>query len=74
MDTRTQDLPNALHDAAQFYWGKPEAWERQLRVFDRHSYPLRIPYWRVQDIDTSEDWLRAELLNKIIIELGDSYE
>src|SRR5690606_16060771 len=24
--TRSQDLPEALHDAAQFYWGTPEAW------------------------------------------------
>ena len=24
-ESRSQDLPEALHDAAQFYWGKPEA-------------------------------------------------
>ena len=24
--TRSQDLPVALHDAAQFYWGTPDAW------------------------------------------------
>ncbi len=24
--TRSQDLPEALHDAGQFYWGRPQAW------------------------------------------------
>ena len=61
---RSQDLPVALHDAGQFYWGRPEAWLSYQRVFDRHSFPLIIPRWRVQDIDTEEDWRRAELIHK----------
>jgi pseudaminic acid cytidylyltransferase len=61
-NTRSQDLPEALHDAGQFYWGRPQAWLSSLRVFDRHSSVIEIPRWRVQDIDTEEDWLRAELL------------
>ena len=59
---RSQDLPIALHDAAQFYWGKPDAWLSSLKMFERHSYPVIIPRWRVQDIDTEDDWKRAELL------------
>jgi N-acylneuraminate cytidylyltransferase len=61
-NTRSQDLPQALHDAAQFYWGRPQAWLAGLRVFDRHSSVIEIPSWRVQDIDTEEDWARAERL------------
>ena len=61
---RSQDLPIALHDAAQFYWGKPEAWLNGLELFDKHSYPVKIPHWRVQDIDTDDDWKRAEILFK----------
>jgi pseudaminic acid cytidylyltransferase len=61
-DKRSQDLPEGLHDAAAFYWGRPEAWLAHKRLFDRHSLPLLIPRWRVQDIDTLEDWRRAELL------------
>jgi N-acylneuraminate cytidylyltransferase len=61
-DTRSQDLPTVLHDAAQFYWGKPEAWVSAARVFDRHSTIVEIPPWRVQDIDTEEDWLQAEAM------------
>jgi len=60
--TRSQDLPVALHDAGQFYWGRPSAWIGGKRVFDRGSIPVVIPRWRVQDIDTMEDWLRAELM------------
>ena len=61
-EKRSQDFPEALHDAAQFYWGKPEAWLNNLKLFDRHSYPVKIPRWRVQDIDIEDDWKRAELL------------
>lgn len=60
--TRSQDLPLAFHDAGQFYWGRPDAWMESRRVFDRRSNPLIIPRWRVQDIDTEEDWTRAELM------------
>ena len=60
--TRSQDLPTALHDAGQFYWGRPQAWIEGRRVFDRRSIPEIIPRWRVQDIDTAEDWIRAELM------------
>ena len=60
--TRSQDLPEALHDAGQFYWGTPSAWLEKKRLFEHHSHPLFIPRWRVQDIDTKDDWIRAELI------------
>ena len=66
--TRSQDLPTALHDAGQFYWGRPSAWIEGKRIFDRHSIPVLIPRWRVQDIDTQEDWVRAEILAPIIMD------
>ena len=65
--TRSQDLPVALHDAGQFYWGRPNAWLADKRIFDKHSTPIVIPRWRVQDIDTPDDWLRAEILAPIIM-------
>ena len=60
--SRSQDLPRALHDAAQFYWGRPEAWLTAETLFGPRSAPLLIPRWRVQDIDTTDDWIRAEAL------------
>lgn len=68
---RSQDLPVALHDAGQFYWGRPEAWISHQRVFDQHSFPIIIPRWRVQDIDTEDDWRRAELIFRAIQSMGD---
>ncbi|MEH6504179.1 MAG: pseudaminic acid cytidylyltransferase [Cycloclasticus sp.] len=62
--TRSQDLPVALHDAGQFYWGRPHAWLEDKLIFDQYSKPILIPHWRVQDIDTEEDWLRAEMMYK----------
>jgi N-acylneuraminate cytidylyltransferase len=59
---RTQDLPRALHDAGQFYWGRPDAWIEGRRVLDRWSVPVIIPRWRVQDIDEPDDWVRAEMM------------
>lgn len=67
--TRSQDLPTALHDAGQFYWGRPSAWIEGKRIFERHSVPVLIPRWRVQDIDTHDDWVRAEILAPIIFGL-----
>lgn len=69
--TRSQDLPMALHDAGQFYWGRPTAWVERKRIFDRHSFPVIIPRWRVQDIDTEADWRRAELMMKAISQIQD---
>jgi N-acylneuraminate cytidylyltransferase len=65
--TRSQDLPRALHDAGQFYWGQPSAWLEGKRIFDRHSLPIVIPRWRVQDIDSEEDWIRAEMIAPVIM-------
>lgn len=65
VEKRSQDLPLALHDAAQFYWGKPKAWLDRSIIFDRHSYPIKIPRCRTQDIDTEDDWKRAELIFQI---------
>ncbi len=65
--TRSQDLAIALHDAGQFYWGRPEAWLTGRRIFDHGSKPLVIPRWRVQDIDTQQDWVRAEILAPAIM-------
>ena len=73
LEMRSQDLPVALHDAAQFYWGRPEAWVKNLQIFDKHSYPVKIPSWRVQDVDTPEDWRRAELIFQILDEENQNF-
>ncbi len=63
-NTRSQDLEEAFHDAGQFYWGRVAAWRAEKPIFDAKSAPVRLPRARVQDIDTPEDWQRAELMFK----------
>jgi pseudaminic acid cytidylyltransferase len=59
---RSQDLPAAYQDAGQFYWGRSDAWLRGDTVFSELSLPVILPRHLVQDIDSPEDWLRAEYL------------
>ncbi|BDW97416.1 pseudaminic acid cytidylyltransferase [Thalassospira tepidiphila] len=68
--TRSQDLPEAFHDAGQFYFGRPQAWLENKRFFDRWATTVNIPRWRVQDIDTEEDWTRAEMMMEILKRQG----
>jgi N-acylneuraminate cytidylyltransferase len=68
--TRSQDLPEAFHDAAQFYWGTPEAWAAKMPLFASHSALLLLPRWRVVDIDTVDDWQRAELMAEQIFQVS----
>lgn len=64
--TRTQDLEPGYYDAGQFYWGKAGAWLTNPKI---HSCGVGyvIPNWRVVDIDTLDDWARAEILAPVIM-------
>jgi pseudaminic acid cytidylyltransferase len=62
--TRSQDLVEAYHDAGQFYFGKAAAWRAGTAIMGPNAHPLILPRHRVQDIDTEEDWQRAELMFK----------
>ena len=62
---RSQDLEEAFHDSGQFYWASPATWCIESNMFDG-GRPLIIPRWLVNDIDTEEDWIRAELMHKTL--------
>ena len=66
--TRSQDLEEAYHDAGQFYWGLAGAWLKGGAIFGPQSVPVILPRYRVQDIDTSEDWERAERMFEVLRE------
>ncbi len=66
LNTRSQDLTEAYHDAGQFYWGKSEAFKQQKPLFSESATPYILPGHLVQDIDTPEDWVRAELMYQVI--------
>ncbi|EKE16591.1 MAG: hypothetical protein ACD_10C00904G0002 [uncultured bacterium] len=63
-NTRSQDLEEAYHDAGQFYWGHAEAWKQERIIFSPAAAPVLLPRHKVQDIDTPEDWARAEWMYK----------
>ncbi|CUS49446.1 MAG: pseudaminic acid cytidylyltransferase PseF [Idiomarinaceae bacterium HL-53] len=65
-NVRSQDLVDAFHDAGQFYWGKTGAWKEGISVFRGDARGYVLPRFRVQDIDTLEDWERAEFMMKAI--------
>ncbi len=65
-NTRSQDLEEAWHDAGQFYWGKAKAWLEAKPLFSHDAAPVPLCRDRVQDIDTLEDWSRAELMHQIL--------
>lgn len=60
--SRSQDLEPAYHDAGQFYWGTAPAFLNDHETFSAASVAVILPRLLVQDIDTEEDWHRAELL------------
>lgn len=64
--TRSQDLPMTFHDAGQFYWGRAEGFLAGRETFAPGSEPMFLPSHRVQDIDTEEDWVRAEALARAL--------
>lgn len=68
---RSQDLPDAFHDAGQLYWGKADIWlDPSSAIFGENSQMIVLPSHRVQDIDTPEDWQRAELLYMLLQKEG----
>jgi pseudaminic acid cytidylyltransferase len=64
---RSQDLEEAWHDAGQFYWASAQTWLARDVVFASDAAPVRVPRHLVQDIDTQEDWMRAELMFQALL-------
>jgi pseudaminic acid cytidylyltransferase len=66
LNTRSQDLEEAYHDAGQFYWGRSQAFLDNLPTFGPASHPILLPRYLVHDIDSPEDWERAEIFHKAL--------
>lgn len=69
--TRSQDLEPAWHDAGQFCWGTRDAFVQRLPAFAPHTAAVKLPRHRVQDLDTPEDWHRAELMYEALLRRGE---
>ena len=66
--TRSQDLEEAYQDAGQFYWTKVNEESSEI-MFGKDSIAVVLPRHLVQDIDTLEDWKRAEIMYRVIEEM-----
>ena len=62
---RSQDLEEAYQDAGQFYWTNLNIKSDEI-TFGKDSIPIILPRYLVQDIDTLEDWQRAEFMYEVI--------
>ena len=62
---RSQDLEEAYQDAGQFYWEDITKQWKDI-AFGSQSIPVILPRYLVQDIDTMEDFKRAELMYKVL--------
>jgi len=71
--TRSQDVIPAYHDAGMFYWGRSSAFLEKLPMFAGASRPFLIPLHRVCDLDTLDDWERAEWMMKAKLLAANAY-
>ena len=68
--TRSQDLPEAYHDAGQFYWLDVQRLMSEGRLYSSDALPLILPRYLVQDLDTLEDWETAEHMYRAVVGRG----
>jgi pseudaminic acid cytidylyltransferase len=60
---RTQDLSPRFHDAGQFYMGRTESWLNGVSILS-NAMGFEMPSWRTVDIDSEEDWIRAQAIHR----------
>ncbi len=63
---RSRDLKQIMCDAGQFYWGHKKNWLEEKKVFTKNSDIIMVPEWRYHDLDTLDDWKRAEIYSKYL--------
>ena len=65
INTRSQLIKSFYFDNAQFTFGRELPWLKKKHSYISNTSFVYIPSYRTQDIDTIEDWKRAENLFKI---------
>jgi pseudaminic acid cytidylyltransferase len=61
INSRSQDLMPAYHDAGQWYWFRTAAFLRSGKLFGAVCAPVVLDEMEAQDIDNEEDWKLAEM-------------
>ncbi|MCD4832085.1 MAG: pseudaminic acid cytidylyltransferase [Anaerohalosphaeraceae bacterium] len=68
--THSNKLCEAYHDAAHFYWLNVKKFMQSGSIFAKQIMPIILPEYLVVDIDTSEDWDRAEIMYEVCKKRG----
>ena len=71
-EERTQDLPEAFFEAAQFVIGRTKAFQRHVNALLGWTIPYVLPRLLCQDIDSLEDWKHAEAIFEFLQSKRDS--
>ena len=58
---RSQDLDTVYYDCGQFYCMKSRSLLDQMKLFAEYTIPIILRRSEVQDVDTEEDWYKAEI-------------
>lgn len=66
LNTRSQDLEKHYHDVGQFYWIKSKCLIKERSLMTNNTGMIEMSPLEVQDIDTPEDWINAELKYQIL--------
>ena len=66
----SNNLPESYHDAAQFYWVNVEKFLVSNSIMGKEVLPVLLPEYLVVDIDTPEDWERAEIMYEVCKKKG----
>ena len=65
--TRSQDLPELLHDAGAFYFLDTSKFAEQGKLVMDNTLGYRLERLRSLDIDTEEDFTLAEMLHRHLV-------
>ena len=66
--TRSQDLEKMYHDCGQFYCINVSEFLKERKLVMPRTKGIIVPEREVQDIDTEEDWLIAEMKYQLLKE------
>ncbi|HYB97264.1 MAG TPA: pseudaminic acid cytidylyltransferase [Vicinamibacterales bacterium] len=62
----SQDLPEYVHDAGMFYWCDVAKFVQTPQLFGDDAVAFVVDADRCQDINTEEDWRRAEMKYRLL--------
>lgn len=64
LKTSSKFLKDSFHDVGYSYWAKPKVWLKNDIDYQTNCSFIKIPNWRAQDMDTSDDLKKIELIFK----------